>query len=61
MNPSAVRKDVNGFSGENGSDDTGITKEMLAELPTDCDVGTQKNSKGYKQSWTGYKLHIDVR
>ena len=35
-------------------------EDMLAELPTDCDVGTKKNSKGYKESWTGYKLHIDV-
>ena len=35
-------------------------EEMLAELPTACDVGTKKNSKGYKTSWTGYKLHIDV-
>lgn len=34
--------------------------DMLAELPTDCDVGTKKNSKGYTESWTGYKLHIDV-
>lgn len=33
---------------------------MLAELSTVCDVGTKKNSKGYKTSWTGYKLHIDV-
>jgi len=22
-------------------------------------VGTKKNSKGYKESWTGYKLHLD--
>jgi hypothetical protein len=34
--------------------------EMLADLPTACDVGTKRNSKGYKESWTGYKLHIDV-
>ena len=34
--------------------------EMLDDLPTDCDVGTKKNSKGYRESWTGYKLHIDV-
>ena len=34
--------------------------QMRAELPCDCDVGTKKNSKGYKESWTGYKLHIDV-
>lgn len=34
--------------------------QMMAELPTRCDVGTKKNSKGYKESWTGYKAHIDV-
>ena len=33
---------------------------MLDELPTGCDVGTKKNSKGYKDTWVGYKLHIDV-
>jgi len=34
--------------------------QMLAELPTACDVGSKKNSKGYKETWIGYKLHIDV-
>jgi len=34
--------------------------EMLAELPTACDVGTKTNSKGFKESWIGYKLHLDV-
>jgi hypothetical protein len=34
--------------------------QMLAELPTACDVGSKKNSKGYKETWVGYKLHIDV-
>jgi hypothetical protein len=34
--------------------------QMLADLPTACDVGCKKNSKGYKETWTGYKLHIDV-
>ena len=33
---------------------------MLDDLPTGCDVGTKKNSKGYKETWIGYKLHIDV-
>ena len=33
--------------------------DMLQDLPKACDVGTKKNSKGYKTSWTGYKLHID--
>jgi hypothetical protein len=33
---------------------------MLDDLPTDCAVGTKKNSKGYKDTWIGYKLHIDV-
>ena len=34
--------------------------ELLASLPTACDVGTKKNSKGYMTSWRGYKLHLDV-
>lgn len=38
-----------------------MTKQaMLDDLPTDCDVGTKKNSKGFKETWIGYKLHIDV-
>ncbi len=35
-------------------------KNMLEELPKDCNVGTKKNSKGFKKSWIGYKLHIDA-
>lgn len=35
-------------------------EEMLADLPTVCDRGTKINSKGYKESWNGYKLHLDV-
>ena len=23
-------------------------------------MGTKKNSKGYRDAWVGYKLHIDV-
>ena len=38
---------------------TGLA-EMIADLPTACDMGTKKNSKGYKVSWRGYKLHIDT-
>lgn len=34
--------------------------EMVAELPTACDRGTKRNSKGHMESWNGYKLHIDV-
>ena len=34
--------------------------EMRADLPTACDVGSKHNAKGYKTSWTGYKLHIDT-
>ena len=33
---------------------------MLDDLPTDCDVGIKKDSKGYKSTWVGYKLHLDV-
>ena len=36
------------------------TGEMIEELPKVCNVGTKINSKGYKKSWVGYKLHIDA-
>jgi len=35
-------------------------EEMLADLPAVCDRGTKINSKGYKESWNGFKLHLDV-
>ena len=28
-------------------------------LPKVCDIGV-KGAKGYQESWTGYKLHIDA-
>jgi len=31
---------------------------MLAELPTACDKGGKKNSKGDTEYWAGYKLHL---
>lgn len=33
---------------------------MLADLPRSCDVGSKCNSQGFKSSWIGYKLHLDV-
>jgi transposase len=35
-------------------------EEALKELPVLCDRGTKKNSKGFKETWIGYKLHADV-
>ena len=35
-------------------------EQALEELPVFCDVGTKKNSKGFKETWIGYKLHADV-
>jgi len=35
-------------------------KGMLDDLPRACNVGSKKNSKGYKETWIGYKLHIDA-
>ena len=32
---------------------------MLLDLPTACNIGTKRNSKGYKITWQGYKFHID--
>lgn len=39
----------------------GMTLEqMLDDLPKLCNVGSKKNSKGYQETWVGYKLHLDV-
>jgi hypothetical protein len=35
-------------------------EQMLAEVPTGCDVGNKTNSKGRTSSWVGYKFHGDV-
>lgn len=35
-------------------------EEALKELPRVCDIGCKKNSQGYKQTWIGYKLHVDT-
>ena len=35
-------------------------EEMLADLPHQCDVGTKTNSKGFKESWIGFKFHLDA-
>ncbi len=32
--------------------------ENFRDLPTQCDVGVKRNSKGFKESWRGYKLHV---
>lgn len=34
--------------------------QLLKELPRDCDRGSKSNAQGYKNSWNGYKLHIDT-
>jgi hypothetical protein len=40
---------------------TGMTlPQMLADLPTACNIGTKRNAKGHTTSWIGYKLHIDT-
>ena len=35
-------------------------QEMRDDLPQACAVGVKRNAKGYRQSWTGYKLHLDA-
>jgi hypothetical protein len=38
-----------------------MTKQaMLDDLPSTCSVGVKRNSKGNREVWVGYKLHIDV-
>jgi hypothetical protein len=33
--------------------------DNLADLPSVCAVGCKRNSQGYKESWIGFKLHLD--
>lgn len=35
-------------------------EEIVDDLPKDCTVGSKRNAKGSKPSWTGHKLHLDV-
>jgi len=35
-------------------------EEMLEDLPHQCDVGTKTNSKGLRESWIGFKFHLDA-
>ena len=35
-------------------------EEMLNDLPTGCDKGAKKDSKGNNMYWNGYKLHLDI-
>ncbi len=39
----------------------GMTAEGMADgLPKACGTGTKRNAKGYRESWRGYRLHIDA-
>lgn len=33
--------------------------ENVKDLPRPCDYGTKRDSKGYKKTWLGFKLHVD--
>lgn len=34
--------------------------QLLREPPRDCDRGSKSNAQGYKNSWNGYKPHLDT-
>ena len=34
--------------------------QMLDDLPKACDIGAKVDAQGNKNSWIGYKLHIDT-
>lgn len=34
--------------------------EMVADLPTDCNVGQKTSSTGHSYAWVGFKLHLSV-
>ncbi len=35
-------------------------KQMLADLPKACDIGSKRNAKGHQTRWQGDKFHLDV-
>jgi hypothetical protein len=35
-------------------------RAMIADLPTRCDVGAKRDSKGCHLRWVGYKLHLNA-
>jgi hypothetical protein len=35
-------------------------ERMVADLPSQCDLGVKTGSDGNQQYWRGYKLHLDV-
>lgn len=35
-------------------------EQNLSALSTVCDVGTKCNAQGFKNTWKGYKLHLDT-
>ena len=39
---------------------TMTVEKMVAELPTACDRGVKRNSKGHMESWNGFKFHVDA-
>lgn len=39
---------------------TMTVEAMLSDLSRKCDVGSKRNSKGFIETWIGYKLHIDA-
>lgn len=34
--------------------------EALKDIPTVCNVGSKTNAQGYKETWIGYKFHVDT-
>ena len=35
-------------------------QEIISSLPSQCDIGSKRDAKGFAHSWCGYKLHIDT-
>ncbi|MBF0342930.1 MAG: transposase [Nitrospirae bacterium] len=65
--PKKVGRPKKGEEREKKAEETRIDRQVkesyetsLKELPCVCDVGCKVNSKGYMNTWRGYKLHIGV-
>jgi hypothetical protein len=67
MEPKKKGRPKKGENRESKKEDKRLNKqvnqtaeEALKDIPTVCDVGCKTNAQGYKETWRGYKFHVDT-
>ncbi len=59
MNKKSLEDKKNGTSRKQNQLKQNLT-EMIADLPTACDIGAKKSASGFRVVWKGYKMHVVV-